>query len=128
MFGRHWRPIPPLRRPAARHDALKVSFVMPKDAPTRNLRLPERWDRSIAAGALTVLGVCFCALASADPRPPAHVAETYTSEYEKAPNPDFVVRETTAEWARAEQDRFRLRVAIPDAAISEEESSSEVQA
>ena len=71
--------------------------------------------------------MCFCGFASTNP-PPVPVAETYTSEYEKAPRPSFVVRESAAQWAQAEQDKYRLRVAIPDTITPEEESSSEVQA
>jgi CheY-like chemotaxis protein len=73
-----------------------------------------------------LLGVFCCGLAAADPQPPAHVPETYTSEYEKAPHPNFVDQETTAQWARTEQDRYRLRVVLPDK-IPQEESSSEAE-
>ena len=72
------------------------------------------------------MGVCFCGSASADFQPPAPAAETYTSEYEKAPHPSFVVREAAAAWAKTEQDKYRLRVNLPDA-VPEQESSVEVQ-
>src|SRR5467141_1625607 len=102
---------------------------MRKDAPFRTLRLPKRWKRPVATRALSLLGVCFCGLASADFRPPAPAAETYTSEYEKAPHPSFVVRERAAAWAQTEQDRYRVRVHLPDTTTPEEEESSlEVQA
>jgi CheY-like chemotaxis protein len=55
------------------------------------------------------------------------MADIYTGEYEKAPHPSFAVRESTALWAQAEQDRYRLRVDIPDAVTPEEESASEVE-
>jgi CheY-like chemotaxis protein len=84
--------------------------------------------RLVATGTLTLLGVLLCALASAQPRPPAHAAGTYTSEYEKAPHPSFIDRDNTAQWAKAEQDRYRLRVELPDARTNDEKGSSEVQA
>ena len=92
------------------------------------MRLREKWQRLVAIFALSLLGVCFCGLASADTRPPAPVAETYTSDYEKAPHPNFVDRESTARWAQTEQDKYRLRVQIPDTTNAEEESSLGVQA
>jgi CheY-like chemotaxis protein len=73
--------------------------------------------------------VCFCGLASAQPQPSAPTTETYTGEYERAPHPDFIVRDNIAHWAQAEQDRHRLRVELPDPVTSEEEESmSEVPA
>jgi hypothetical protein len=51
-----------------------------------------------------------------------------TSDYEKAPHPSFVDSERTAEWAQTEQDRYRLRVDLPDAITPDDEISSEVQA
>jgi CheY-like chemotaxis protein len=92
------------------------------------LRLPERWKRPVATCALGLLGVCHCGFASADPPPPAHVAETYTSDYEKAPHPNFVDQENTAQWAQTEQDRYRLRVHLPDTITPQEESSLEARA
>ena len=83
---------------------------------------------AVAICALSLLGVCFCGLASVSPPPPAPVAETYTGDYEKAPHPSFVDSERTAEWAQTEQDRYRLRVALPDTITPEEDSSLEVQA
>ena len=80
----------------------------------------------MATCALSLLSMCFCGLASADSPPPAPVAETYTSDYEKAPHPNFVDQENTARWAQAEQDRYRLRVVLPDN-ITPEESSSEAK-
>jgi CheY-like chemotaxis protein len=71
--------------------------------------------------------MCCCALVSADPQPPAPVAETYTSDYEKAPHPNFVDQENTARWAQTEQDRYRLRVVLPDAITPKDESSLEVR-
>ena len=76
---------------------------------------------------LTLLSTFICGPASAEPRLPAPAAESYTGEYEKAPHPNFVDRESIAEWARAEQDKYRLRVQIPDAINSEEESPTPVQ-
>ncbi|HXJ74347.1 MAG TPA: hypothetical protein VNM37_15970, partial [Candidatus Dormibacteraeota bacterium] len=67
-------------------------------------------------------------MAPAEPQPPAPVAKTYTSDYEKAPNPDLLTRADTARWAQAEQDRYRLRVVIPDAIDAEEEISPQVEA
>jgi CheY-like chemotaxis protein len=60
--------------------------------------------------------------AFADFQPPAPAAETYTGEYEKAPHPSFVVREKAAAWAQTEQERYRVRVRLPDAITPEEES------
>ena len=100
---------------------------MRKDAPYRRLRLPEGWKRPVARWAVTLLGMCFCGLASADSRP-APVAETYTSDYEKAPQPTLDVRDNIARWAQTEQDRYRLRVELPDKIAPEEESSLELQA
>jgi CheY-like chemotaxis protein len=67
-------------------------------------------------------------LASADSPPPASGEETYTSDYEKAPRPSFAARESNTQWAQAEQDRYRRRVAIPDAITPEEEGSLKPQA
>jgi CheY-like chemotaxis protein len=53
--------------------------------------------------------------------------ETYTSEYEKAPHPTFVEQENTARWAQTEQDRYRLRVTLPDNITSQEESSLQAE-
>jgi len=100
---------------------------MRKHAPSPRLRLPQGWKHPVATCALGLLGVCFCGLASADPRPPAHVAETYTSEYEKAPHPNFVDQDSTAQWAKTEQDQYRLRVHLPDTITPEEESSLEAE-
>jgi CheY-like chemotaxis protein len=86
------------------------------------------WSFARSICALTSLGACFCGLASAQTKPPAAAAETYTGEYEKAPHPDFITRDNVAQWAKAEQDRHRLRVEIPDAVSSNDESSLEVQA
>ena len=86
-------------------------------------RFIRGFRRLVAICALGLIGVCFCDLALADFRPPAPAAETYTSEYEKAPHPNFVVRERTAAWAQTEQDRYRTRVDLPDAMGGEEESS-----
>ena len=77
--------------------------------------------------ALSLVGACLCRVASADPQPPAPVAATYTSAYEKSPHPNFVEQERTAQWAQTEQDRYRLRVKLPDPITPEEESSSEDQ-
>jgi CheY-like chemotaxis protein len=82
----------------------------------------------VATCALSLIGVCVRALASTDPPPPVPVAETYTSDYEKAPHPNFVDRENTDRWAQTEQDRYRLRVTLPDTATLKEESSVEDQA
>ena len=79
-------------------------------------------------GILILLWACFCGLALAEPRIPAPAAEAYTGEYEKAPRPNLVDRVTIAEWAQAEQDKYRLRVEIPDAVTNEEESAVEVKA
>src|SRR5215469_16333726 len=100
---------------------------MRKDAPSAWLYLPEWWKRPLATCALGLLGVC-CALAAADPAPPAPAAETYTSAYEKAPHPHFVDSERTAQWAQTEQDKYRLRVVIPDKISPEDDGSSEAQA
>lgn len=100
---------------------------MRKHAPSRNLRLPQKWKRPVAACALGLLYAGLRGLASAAPEPPAPAAETYTSEYERAPHPDFGVRESTAQWAQTEQDRYRLRVAVPDPTNSEEPSSLPAQ-
>ena len=94
---------------------------MRKQAPSPRLRLPERWKHAVATCVLGLLGVCCCL---ADAAPPAHVAETYTSDYEKAPHPNFVDQESTAQWARTEQDRYRLRVHLPDSSTPDEKSSS----
>ncbi|MGH7970166.1 MAG: response regulator, partial [Limisphaerales bacterium] len=102
--------------------------MLRKHPPFPRLQLPESWRRSIATSAFGLLGVCCCGLASADPRPPVPVAETYTSAYEKAPHPNFVDRENTARWAQTEQDKYRLRVVLPETLSPEEEGSSEVQA
>jgi CheY-like chemotaxis protein len=53
--------------------------------------------------------------------------ETYTSEYEKAPHPTFVEQENTARWAQTEQDRYRLRVTLPDTITPQEKSSLEAE-
>src|SRR5690348_7255896 len=100
---------------------------MRKDAPSPWLQLPERWKRRLATCALGLLGLCR-GLAAADPSPPAPIAETYTGAYEKAPHPHFVESERTAQWAQTEQDKYRLRVVIPDKIPPEEEGSLEVQA
>jgi len=94
-------------------------------ARSTNIRLPQGWKRPVATCVLGVLGVCCCGLASADLRPPAHVAETYTSDYEKGPHLNFVDQENIARWAQAEQDRYRLRVVLPDKIAPPEESSLE---
>src|SRR6516164_1038567 len=96
---------------------------MRKHAPSSRLQPLERWKRPVAACALGLLGACCGGLASADPQPPAPVAETYTSEYEKAPHPNFVEQENTTQWAQTEQDRYRLRVVLPDNITPEQESS-----
>lgn len=101
---------------------------MPDAAPFRRLRLPARWKRRGVTCALSLFGACFCGLTAAELRPPAPGAETYTSEYEKAPRPNLYERERTAQWAQAEQDRYRLRVELPDPITPEEESSVEGQA
>jgi len=101
---------------------------MRKPAPSLRLQLFERWQRAVATCALGLLGVCCCGLASADPQPPAPVEETYTSDYEKAPHPNFVDQENTAQWAQTEQDRYRLRVHLPDDITTNEESSLSVRA
>jgi CheY-like chemotaxis protein len=101
---------------------------VPKDALFRTLPLHDRWKHLVARSALGLLGACLCGLASAQPQPPAPAAETYTGEYEKAPRPAFIVRDNIAQWAKAEQDKYRLRVQIPDAIIPDDESSSQVQA
>lgn len=100
---------------------------MRKDAPSPRRPLPQRWKRPLATCALGLLGVC-AALASADPQPPPAAAETYTSAYEKSPRPTFVDSERTAQWAQTQQDKYRLRVVIPDKISPDEEDSSEVQA
>src|SRR5581483_9348395 len=100
---------------------------MRKGAPYWRLRLPETLMRPVAIWAVSLLGVCCCGLASASPEAPSPKAENYTSDYEKVPNPTFVERERTAQWAQTEQDRYRLRVALPDSTTSEEDSSVEVQ-
>ncbi|HZR15773.1 MAG TPA: response regulator [Verrucomicrobiae bacterium] len=89
--------------------------------------MPETLMRPVAIWAVSLLGVCCCGLASASPEAPSPKAENYTSDYEKVPNPTFVERERTAQWAQTEQDRYRLRVALPDSTTSEEDSSVEVQ-
>src|SRR6516162_3006478 len=101
--------------------------MMRNDAPSPRLRLPQGWKRPVATCALALLGVCCCGLASADPQPPAPVAETYTSDYEKAPHPNFVDQQNTAQWAKTEQDRYRLRVVLPDKIPPLEESSLEAE-
>jgi CheY-like chemotaxis protein len=83
--------------------------------------------RNLRLAALSLLSACWCGLASAQTQPPAPIAETYTSEYEKAPHPNFITRDNIAQWAKTEQDRYRLRVEIPDAVRSNDESSLEVQ-
>lgn len=99
---------------------------MRKDAPYWRLRLCERWQRPVAIWILGLLGMCSCGLASESPRPPAPEAESYTSDYEKRPHPSFVDSERTARWAQTEQDRYRLRVALPDSITPEQDSSLEV--
>lgn len=98
---------------------------MPKQAPFPRLRLPQGWKRPVVCGVLALLGVCCSALASADTHPPAHVPETYTGEYEKAPHPTFVEQENTARWGQTEQDKYRLRVTLPDTITPDEKSSLE---
>ena len=96
---------------------------MRKHASSPRLRLPDRWKRPVAICAIGLLAVCGGGLASADPQPPAPVAETYTGAYEKAPHPDFLEQGNIARWAQSEQDRYRLRVELPDKITPEEESS-----
>jgi len=100
---------------------------MRKHAPSLRLRLPQGWKRPLATCALALLSVCCSVLASADTQPPARVVETYTSEYEKAPHPTFAEQENTARWAQTEQDRYRLRVTLPDSMTSQQESSLETE-
>ena len=82
----------------------------------------------VAACALSLMGVCVRAFATGDPGPPVPAAETYTSDYEKAPHPNFIERENTGRWAQTEQDRYRLRVVLPDKITPQEEGSLEDQA
>jgi hypothetical protein len=100
---------------------------MRKRVPSPRLQQLKWWKRPLATCALGLLGVCCCGLAAADPQPPASVAETYTSDYEKEPHPNFVDQENTARWAQTEQDRYRLRVVLPDAITPNEESSLEAE-
>ncbi|HEV2208688.1 MAG TPA: response regulator [Verrucomicrobiae bacterium] len=94
---------------------------MPKHVPSLRLRLPQGWKRPVATCAL---GLCCAAFASADTQPPARVLETYTSEYEKTPHPNLVEQENLARWAQIEQDRYRLRVTLPDYITPRDENSS----
>ena len=101
---------------------------MPKRARSPRLRpLPQRWKRPVAICAIGLLGVCG-GLAAADPPPPAQLPETYTGAYEKAPHPNFVDQENIARWAQTQQDRYRLRVELPDKIAPPEESSLAAQA
>jgi len=100
---------------------------MRKQAPSLRLWLAQGWKRPVATCALGLLGVCCCGLAAADPRPPAQAAETYTSDFEKAPHPNFVEQENIAQWAQTEQNRYRLRVVLPDKIAPEEEGSLEAE-
>lgn len=97
---------------------------MPKHAPSLRLRLPQGWKRQVATCAL---GLCCSAFASADTQPPASVPETYTSEYEKTPHPNLIEQENLARWAQTEQDRYRLRVTLPDYITNRDENSSEAE-
>jgi CheY-like chemotaxis protein len=75
-----------------------------------------------ATSTLSLLG-CLCSCLAADnSQPPAAEADTFTSEYEKAPHPSFVTRENVSQWAQAEQDRYRLRVKLPDGIDQNEDS------
>src|SRR5215472_1399230 len=91
------------------------------------LRLPKLWKFLLSTCALALLGLCWCDLASADTQPPARPVETYTSEYEKSPHPNLVEQENLARWAQIEQDRYRVRVTLPDYTNPQQESSLETE-
>lgn len=93
------------------------------------LRLPEStWKLALSYGALLLVALCFCDPTSADSPPPAPAADTYTSDYEKAPKPALDVRDHLTQWAKTEQDRYRLRVDLPDKITPEAESSAALAA
>ena len=112
--------MPLLQSTRSRKRSVRNSLTWSPSRPFRSLQA--------AACALSLFGVCIRALATGDPRPPVAVPESYTSEYEKAARPNFVDRENTARWAQTEQDKYRLRVTLPDSTTPDEESSLEDQA
>jgi CheY-like chemotaxis protein len=71
--------------------------------------------------------VCYGGLASPIAQPPAPAAETYTSAYEKSPHLNLVDRERAVQWAQTEQDKYRLRVTLPDAIPPEEQSEAQAE-